>query len=344
MKMLVAIILIAAMTFGAGWSAVAQIDLPPPEIWFTNSYHTQTSLTVEWASQISYDFYQIRGARNGDPDGQDPRHLSCCAWVESGLLPNTTYHFIVQGCDSNGLGGTTCSQYSRPIEVTTSPVPLPFPFYPMAKEKLRDRADVSWSFLSSDPRSLHFIVQQRIGGTEWVNLGNTGRHQDVTYRLSVNYHRSDNPLRVCTISTTAEPWACTEPVTPAPIGITDTTRPNDTRMALHPPPPGIKQSARVNDAQTAPRLGASDTLNAQKVLPTIQQPSAIPQSSPAKMVPRLSPSTSLEQNAVVNSQPLLRKPLTTTLNSSTSRIFLRGVPQEGSTPAGTPPAEPKPAP
>ena len=96
---------------------------------------------------------------------------------------------------------------------------------------------------------------------------------------------------------------CSDPMTPAPFG--------------------TKESAQVNDPRTAARLGGSDTLNAQKVLPTIQQPSAIPQSSPPKALPGLSPSTS------------------TTLNG---RFFPRGVPQEGSPPAGTPPAEPKPAP
>ncbi len=242
---------------------------------------------------------------------------------------------------------------------------------------IRNRAVVSWLAPSEEsphgPYETFRVEGQQYQGGNWVGLGGVKRHrttlmennrggmlttglgllfrpEPAEYQLSVLIPTSRPGIvegwkfRACTKTRFTK--TCSDPMIPTPFGVKDRIQLNDP-ITLLSPPPGTTQSARVNGkpaVQTAPHLGGSDTLNTQKVLPTIQQPSAIPQSAPPKMVLRLSPSTSLGQNAVVNPQPLPPKPPTTTLNSSTSRIFLRGVPQEGSPPAGTTPVEPKPAP
>jgi hypothetical protein len=207
---------------------------------------------------------------------------------------------------------------------------------------IKNRAVVNWLAPDENPPygpyetfSVEGLPYQ--GGT-WVLLGTAKRHkteiakkggvygmpidalfsEDPVYRLSVQIPTSRTGIveswkfRACTKTRFTQ--TCSDPITPLPFGIKES-------MQIHAPvtrqpPPGVKQSTQMNAPRTAARLGGSDTLNAQKVLPTIQQPSAIPQSSPPKVLPGLSPSTS------------------TTLNG---RFFPRGVPQEDAAPA-----EPKP--
>jgi len=235
------------------------------------------------------------------------------------------------------------------------PSPPARPVNTKMQYKLNNRIGVSWLAPSEKPPygpyETFSVEGLQYQGGNWVILGQAKRHrtelakkggalemgiaalllEDPAYGLSVQIPTSrtgiveDWKFRACTKTRFTQ--TCSDPMTPAPFGTKESAQVNDTRTAL--PPPGITQSTQVNGkpaAQAASLLGVSDTLNAQKVLPTIQQPSATPQSSP----------------------PLLLKPsTTTTLNSSTSLnggIVLRGVPQEGSPPAGTPPAKPKPAP
>ena len=115
------------------WSTAQTLALAPPPPpgnpvpSFTSPSATPTSITVNWTSSASYDFYQIRYARNGQPDGQDPKHWRCCSYTANGLSPGT-YHFIVQGCNDAYFGlSTSCSNFSAPIEVATSAPPPPPP-------------------------------------------------------------------------------------------------------------------------------------------------------------------------------------------------------------------------
>lgn len=112
------------------WLSAQTMATPPPDPplgvpRFTSSSATSTSITVNWTSPKRYEFYQVRWNHNGSALDRQNK-VSELFFIAGGLLegPLTTYHFIVQGCDS-GFLGSTCSKFSAPIEVTLAPPPLP---------------------------------------------------------------------------------------------------------------------------------------------------------------------------------------------------------------------------
>jgi hypothetical protein len=87
-----------------------------------------SAITIEWDAEQSYDFYNLRYGRRGEPpQGEsqyEVRMSGRYGWFrQANLRPDTDYHFSVEGCN-DVLFGSSCSDWSEPFLVRTlSPEP-----------------------------------------------------------------------------------------------------------------------------------------------------------------------------------------------------------------------------
>lgn len=96
-------------------------SLPVPV--FNSASSTPGSISIGWTSSVSYGFYQVRWAKEGDPDEQ--HKINGNVYTLNGLQPGR-YHFIIQGC-SKTLLGSSCSNFSAPLFVNVATTPQPPP-------------------------------------------------------------------------------------------------------------------------------------------------------------------------------------------------------------------------
>jgi len=96
---------------------------PLPVPVFTSTSSTPGSINIQWTSSVPYGFYQVRWAKEGDPDEQ--HKINGNVYTLNGLQPGR-YHFIIQGCNKTLLG-SSCSNFSAPLFVNTTTTPPPPP-------------------------------------------------------------------------------------------------------------------------------------------------------------------------------------------------------------------------
>ena len=99
--------------------AMGGLDVPV----FTSAVPSIDGITLTWTAINKYGSYQVRWAREGDPDEQ--HKISGNTYTLNGLKPGR-YHFIIQGCNWTWLGAS-CSNYSAALFVNTVVVLPPAP-------------------------------------------------------------------------------------------------------------------------------------------------------------------------------------------------------------------------
>jgi hypothetical protein len=119
------------------------------------------TIRIEWLAEQNYDFYIVRYGEVGLPPDQEPQvdvrtSGKTGSFTADHLRRGVTYHFAVKGCDDHLFSfshGSSCSDWSDPVQVKTLQARWPFPIAPggaagggsgVAAAVRGDEVDVFW--------------------------------------------------------------------------------------------------------------------------------------------------------------------------------------------------------
>jgi hypothetical protein len=106
--------------------------LPPPTI--TAQAITTDSITIHWTGK-NYGHVNLRWRKVGESEDRPQIPINQNGRTEGSrhfpnLEPNSSYLFIIQGCERTIVGTDSCGRFSLPVAVRTAALPLPPPPMP----------------------------------------------------------------------------------------------------------------------------------------------------------------------------------------------------------------------